>query len=27
VFFASCCGSVVCSRCCGHMRNSCAVCR
>jgi len=27
VFFASCCGSVVCARCCGHMRNSCAVCR
>ena len=27
VFFASCRGSVVCARCCGHMRNSCAVCR
>jgi hypothetical protein len=27
VFFASCCGSVVCARCCGHMRNGCAVCR
>jgi hypothetical protein len=27
VFFAGCCGSVVCARCCGHLRNSCAVCR